>query len=284
MSSEVTAAEAAYQGRPGAYSEAAARRLCGGDAVCLPCDTLREVFDAVAAGRARMAVVPVENSLAGAVPGALGLILSSDLVVHGETAEAIDHVLVAPRGTTFDDLREVLSHPVALAQCEGFFRRHRQLTPVPVFDTAGALELIVNDGDPSRAAIASRAAAARHPSVILAEGIQDHRENYTRFFLLGRPPPARPAHGPCRLVLAVRLEHRPGALAELLQSVASWRVNLTRIDSWPVKGRPFEYEFLLEGLVDVAAVDQLVQNLSAVAWVRLLGCSPRAGGPGAMAS
>jgi prephenate dehydratase len=265
--------DAAYQGQPGAYSEQAARRMCGADATLLPCETLSETFAAVAAGRARCAIVPLENTLAGPVPGAITLLLESSFVVHGETAERIDHVLAAPPGATLAGVREILSHPMALAQCERFFKAHPGVRPVPVFDTAGALQMVMRTGDPSRAAIAGHAAAALYGASVLARHLQDHASNFTRFLRVARPPAPPLGSGPCRFLLGVRLAHRPGTLALALQVLADHEVNLTRIDSVPVPGCPFEYEFVLEGTLErPAALRSAVEALERHARVRLLGC------------
>jgi prephenate dehydratase len=265
--------DAAYQGQPGAYSEQAARRMVGGAAALLPCDTLADAFAAVAAGRARCAVVPLENTLAGPVPGTIALLLDSGFVVHGETAEHIDHVLAASSGATLESVREILSHPVALAQCERFFKAHPAIRAVPVFDTAGALQMVMRDKSPSRAAIAGQAAATLYGATILARHLQDHASNYTRFIRVARPPAPPLAAGPCRFLLAVRLAHRPGTLAQALTALAACDVNLTRIDSAPVAGSPFEYEFVLEGTLDRStALDAAVTALEQLqARVRVLG-------------
>lgn len=264
--------DAAYQGQPGAYSEQAARRMCGTDAMLLPCETLSETFAAVAAGRARCAIVPLENTLAGPVPGAITLLLESGFVVHGEIAERIDHVLAAPPGASLAGVREILSHPMALAQCERFFTAHPGVRPVPVFDTAGALQMVMRAGDPSRAAIVGQAAATLYGASVLARHLQDHASNFTRFLRVARPPAPPLASGPCRFLFGVRLAHRPGTLALALQALADHEVNLTRIDSAPVPGCPFEYEFVLEGtLARSATLGSAVQALERHARVRLLG-------------
>lgn len=264
--------EAAYQGQPGAYSEQAARRICGEDARLLPGETLVDAFTAVTDGRATSAVVPIENSLVGAVPGALNLLLGSGLVVHAEVSEWIDHVLAAPAGATLGAVREVLSHPVALAQCTGFFREHPAIRAVPVFDTAGALQMVMERGDPSRAAIAGRLAAALYGAAIVEEHLQDHPANYTRFIQVAHPPLSPIAEGPFRLMLSVRLAHRPGTLARTLQSLAAVGINLTRIDSAPVPGRAFEYKFLLEGITAGRDdVDVAIAELGSDAIVRVIG-------------
>ncbi len=265
-------ADVAYQGQPGAYSELAARKMCGADATLLPCQTLAETFDAVRSGRARCAVVPLENSLAGPVPGCIRRLFESRLIVHGETTERIDHVLAGFPGSTLGNVREVLSHPIALAQCERFFRTHPMIRPVPASDTAAALQAVMHAGTVSRAAIAGRAAAALYGAAILTEHVQDHPSNFTRFIRVA-PPPAPPIpNGPCRMLLAIRLAHRPGTLAAALATLSGAGVNLTRLDSLPVVGSPFEYEFVLEGVLERSADrDQVTAALERHGRVRVLG-------------
>jgi len=265
--------EAAYQGQPGAYSEQAARRLCGTDAALLPCETLADVFEALGSGRARAAVIPIENTLAGAVPGALRLLFDSGLTVDAETTEWIDHVLAGPSSASLATIREVLSHPVALAQCTHFFKTHPDIRPVSVFDTAGALEMVMKSSDPSRAAIAGRAAAALYGASLIQEHLQDHEANYTRFVRIV-PGTVTPREGPCRAMLSLRLPHRTGSLAHALQAMADRGLNLTRIDSSPIPGSPFEYEFLIEATSD-ADFDRAISTLSRAMTIRLIGCFER---------
>ena len=273
MDSEAGRCAAAYQGQPGAYSEQAAHTICGPGASLLPCATLADAFRAVAEGRAASAVVPIENTLAGAVPGALSLLLASGLLVHAETSQRIDHVIAGTCGAALDDVREVLSHPVALAQCEGFFRAHPEIRAVSVFDTAGAVEIVARDADPRRAAIASRAAARLYGASILAEHVQDHDANYTRFVHVAPGPRREVLGGPCRIVLAVRLAHQPGTLVAALEVLTSLGLNLTRIDSSPVAGCPFEYEFFIEGLTTLAsATATTIDALGRDSRFRVLGC------------
>ncbi len=272
MTDPSTVHDAAYQGQPGAYSEHAARQMCGACASLLPCDTLAMTFAAVADGRAQAAVVPLENTLAGPVPGAISLLLASGLVVHGERTEHIDHVLAAPAGASLDTLCEVLSHPVALAQCERFFKQQRAIRAVPVFDTAGALQIVMQTRDVTRGAIAGRAAAALYGASILAEHLQDHDANFTRFVRIAEPPGPALSSGPCRVLLGLRLVHRPGSLAAALNTLAAFDVNLTRLDSSPVPGCPFEYEFVLEGVVNRSeACEPALDALRRQSVVRLLG-------------
>ena len=157
----MNSADAAYQGARGAFSEDAALALLGAGAELLPCPTLDDVFAAVAAGRARSAVVPIENTLAGAVPGCADLIGRHGVHIVAERVQPIRHALIAPPGVAMSDVRRVLSHPVALAQCEQFFRKHPDITAVPVFDTAGAVELVTSRREPDAAAIAGPARRGR---------------------------------------------------------------------------------------------------------------------------
>lgn len=176
--------DAAYQGARGAYSEQAARDLLGANASLLPCPTLEEMFGAVRDGRARHAVVPVENCLTGAVPNAYELLFAHDLQVIGETQVHIEHVLAAPPGAMLEGIRRVLSHPVALAQCGAFFGRASHAKPVEFYDTAGATEEVARRGDPSVAAIGPRGAAERHGLQILARNVQDRIDNFTEFVVV----------------------------------------------------------------------------------------------------
>lgn len=239
-------ADASYQGAPGAYSEQAARALLGAGVALLPCVTLEDMFQAVAAGQARHAVVPVENSLTGTVPGAYELLLASGLQAIGETQVRIEHALVAPPGVAFDRVTRVLSHPVALAQCRTFFASHPRIAPVPVFDTAGAVEIVMRETDGRSAALAAPRTAALYGADVIAKGVQDHAENWTRFLLATAAPAAAPVRGPQKALVTFGLPHVPGALYHALAPLAALGLNLTRIQSQPVHGRPFEYRFLVE--------------------------------------
>jgi prephenate dehydratase len=182
----VSAETCAYQGAPGAFSEDAAMALVGADAALRPCRTLADVFDALVSGRAQRAVVPIENTLAGRVPGCEDLIARHGVRVIAERAHLINQALVAPAGVAFQAVRRVLSHPVALAQCGRFLRLHPALKPVPVFDTAGAVAEIVRSGSRDAAAIAGRRAARIYGAVVLVDDIQDRPDNFTRFLLIER--------------------------------------------------------------------------------------------------
>ena len=235
---------AAYQGEPGAFSEQAAWNLFGPSAPLLPCRTLGDVFEAVTSGRAGQAVVPFENTLAGTVPRAYELLLEHRLTATAETCVRVEHMLIAHPRAHVSTVRRVLSHPVALDQCRDYLRA-RGLEPVPVFDTAGAVAAVMSEPDPAVAAIASRRAADLHGATILDEGIQDHAENWTRFLQLVPASAARTPAGRKAMVV-FELSHACGSLARALQVVASLGLNLTKVESRPIPGRPFEYAFLVE--------------------------------------
>ncbi len=246
MDTQSTAsADAAYQGEPGAYSEFAATTLLGQDARLLPLPTLEDVFASVAQGRASHAVVPLENTIAGTVPGVYELLLSHDVSVIAETRVAIDHALIGPPGLPLEGIRRVLSHPVALGQCREFLRRHPAMVPVAAFDTAGAVRIVIEENDGVSAAIAGRHAAAVHGGIVLAEHLQDHPENWTRFGLLARGE-AAPADSATKALLVFDLPHEPGALARALRAAADAQLDLTKIESRPIATRPFEYRFIVE--------------------------------------
>jgi len=174
----------AYQGAPGAFSEDAARALAGEAAVLQPLNTLEDVFQALTMGVAEFAVIPVENSLAGAVPRAADLIRRFGCRVMAEHSLRIAHALVGCPGATIETVREAASHPVALAQCRQFFAARPHIAEVTAFDTAGSVAAMMAAGNTASAAIASERAAALYGGVVLLSEIQDRRDNFTRFVVL----------------------------------------------------------------------------------------------------
>jgi prephenate dehydratase len=183
-------ADAAYQGARGAFSEEAARALLGPSAGLLPCRTLADVFDALVEGRVRLAVVPVTNSIVGPVPDAAELIARHRVQIRKAHLQPIDQTVIGPPGATLARIRRVWSHPVALAQCTQWFARHPHAEACATFDTAGAVEAVVMQGDCAEVAIASRRAAEVYGGVVLAERVQDHPDNFTRFVLVSRACPS----------------------------------------------------------------------------------------------
>jgi prephenate dehydratase len=256
-------ADAAYQGAPGAYSEEAALALLGTHARLMPCATLEQTFDAVMDGRAAHAIVPVESAVSGTVPNVYELLLRHDLVVTAEKIVNVDYVLVAPPETRRADVRRVLSHPLALAQCADFFRQNRGIEAVSVFDTAGAVRMTLAASDAFTAAIASRRAAEIYGAAVLAEHIQDHQDNWTRFLRLSHRDHAAPVHAAQKALIACGLRHAPGALVAALQPIAAQGLSVTKIEGRPIAGTGFEYRFVVEmiapngGVIPPAVYEEL---------------------------
>ena len=267
--------DAAYQGVPGAFGEEAARALVGDDATLLACPRFAEVFAAVAARRARVGVVPIENTLVGSVHESYDLLGKHDLRIVGETVLRIAHALIAPPGVELAAVRRVYSHPVALGQCEELFRRRPELEPVAAFNTAGAVQEVLASGARDAAAIAARRAAAVYGGVVLLDGVEDHPQNFTRFILLGRDDArADLGAGPYKTALVFGLPHRPGALAAVLAAFAARAIDLSKIESRPIAGKPFEYAFYVDVRGDADALplaEALVAARALTTSLRVLG-------------
>lgn len=263
-----------FQGIPGAYSEQAIRQHFGDQAVGYPCPTLSHLFEALAKREVRYGMLPVENALAGAVSQAYELLMESDLRIQAEVIVHVHHMLIAPPGTTLEEIRFVRSHPQALAQCEHFIRRHRWET-IPYYDTSGSAHDLAKDPVPGVAAIASALAAELSGLEVLEENIENVTFNYTRFFLIGEDDPAPADYNKTSLVFATR--NRPAALYECLGEFASRGLNLTKIESRPRGNRPWEPIFLLdfEGhWQDAACQEALARLLQRASFVKMLGSYP----------
>jgi len=270
---------AAYQGERGAFSEAAARRMLGENVTAIPRRTFEEIFEAVSTSATDFAVVPIENSLAGSVHKNYDLLMEHDLTIVGETNLRIIHNLIALPGALLGDVRRVYSHPVALAQCERFLRANPQIEVVPAHDTAGSVRLIFENGRREEAAIAGNEAASVYGAEILAEGIEDNRENFTRFLLLARQDHAgrialQAKSGNRKTSIVFRVANRPGALFRSIASFALRDIDLMKIESRPIQGRPWEYSFYLDLAGDSRdeAVARALDHLAELAEsVRVLG-------------
>ena len=271
----------AFQGVPGAYSEEAARRAVGtGEPAAgvrtRPRPSFRDVFDAVADGRADLGIVPVENSLAGSVRANYDLLLERDLVVVGEVYLRVRHCLMALPGTGLGDVEVVLSHPQALSQCEVTLR---ELLPGAerraASDTAGSARRIRRERLRSTAALASRRAAEAHDLRILRRGMEDHEENHTRFLLLGTEPVDPGPSAKTSIVFSG--PDGPGLLHRCLGAFARRGVDLTKIESRPLSDAPWEYVFYLDlrGSDDDEAVREALDELAgATTFLRTLGSYP----------
>lgn len=268
----------AFQGERGAFSDEAVHKLLGDSVEPVPCRTFEDVFAAVVDGRVRSALIPIENSLAGSVLRNYELLAEEDLLIRGEVYLRISHNLIARPGVRLSDIRHVHSHPVALAQCQRFIAE-RMLEAVAAYDTAGAVKDLLAGGATDRAAIAGRWAAELYGGEVLAEEIEDHRENYTRFLLLSKPEEriAVQSGGAPKTSLLFRTPNRPGALFRALAAFALRDVNMSKIESRPIVGRPWEYSFYVDINGDTSdpnicrAIDHLREMCEVV---RVLGCYP----------
>ncbi|MDE3200933.1 MAG: prephenate dehydratase [Acidobacteriota bacterium] len=235
----------AIQGELGAFSHEAALKLIP-DAVVVPFSHSIGVFAALAAATVDAAALPIENSLAGSVSEHFDLLLTHDVTVVAETRLRIRHNLIVIYGTRAADVVRVFSHPVALAQCKQFLAAHPNMEPFAFYDTAGSVKQLVEIGDRQAAAIASEAAARTYGAKILHANIEDNSENYTRFFLVKRAEDAVPDPAANKVSLAFSVENRPGSLVAALNALAALGTNLTKIESRPVHGKPWEYVFYVD--------------------------------------
>jgi prephenate dehydratase len=235
----------AIQGEPGSFSHEAALKLVS-DAVIVPFALSAEVFTALSKGDVDAAVVPIENSLAGSVSEHFDLLLAHDVQVERETLLLIRHNLIGISGSAVDHIDRVFSHPVALAQCRRFLAAHPRMEAFAFYDTAGSVKQLVHLRDRHAAAIASEAAAYYYGAQILAANIEDNPENYTRFFLVKRSSRVVCAPDANKISLAFSVENRPGSLVSALNELAALSTNLTKIESRPVQGKPWEYIFYVD--------------------------------------
>lgn len=268
----------AFQGEKGSYSEEAVYQHFGEEVETLPCRSFEELFEHTEAERANFGVVPVENSMAGSINKAFDLLFHHDLKVHGEILVRVRHTLMT-HPQNGESIRKVRSHPQALAQCEGYLNEHGY-EAVTWYDTAGSAKELAANPEPGVGVIASKLAAQHYGLEIVAEGIEDYRHNYTRFFVIGKGDAPRTERSKTSLVFAV--PEMPGALYEAISQFASRKINLTKLESRPRRGRLWQYIFYLDfdgHYLDGQASEALVGLLSKAAFVKLLGSYPAAPPP-----
>ncbi len=263
----------AIQGERGAFSEEAAYTLLGKNVKVLPRETFLAIFEAVAKGRAKYCLAPVENTLAGSVYENYDLLVAHRLHIIAEVNLRIVHNLIAFPGTSLKNLRQVYSHPVALAQCTRFFKQHPNVEKIRYYDTAGSVKMLGEKKIPGAAAIASKIAAQVYGGKILQTGLEDHQENYTRFLLLSRQEAVPPGANKVSIVFSTA--NVPGALFKCLSVFALRDIDLTKMESRPLRGRPWEYFFHLDfaGNVKEKKCQNALNHLREVTnFLRVLGC------------
>lgn len=297
----------AFQGELGAFSQQAIRQFFGTHAEPIPHPRFDDIFAALKNGTVDAAAVPIENTLAGSVHENYDLLMKYPFEITAETNVRVVHNLIAPPGTNFNDIRRVYSHPVALNQCLDFFAAHPKIERVPFYDTAGSVKMLMQERPAQSAAIASELAAKIYKARILKRGIEDDRQNFTRFFLLEAagakpreiPPvenpasesapmrsktraaktgrgrtPELPSVRPWKTSLVFSTKNVPGALFRALSALALRDLNLVKIESRPLRGKPWEYLFYLDllGHRDEKNVRNALAHLAEVAdFLRVLG-------------
>ena len=265
-----------FQGEHGAYSEEAAYALFGESIITEPCKTLKSVFRAVEGGLASFGVLPAENSLEGIVNQTYDLLLQTPLKICGEVKVKVSHCLLAFPGTKLNDIRAVYSHPQALGQCSAFLES-LGVVGEPTYDTAGSAKMVKEKDMRNAAAIASGKAAELYGLEILRSGIEDVPENFTRFLTIGRNEGDRTGVDKTSIVFGTK--HTPGSLQLALAELSTRGINLTKIESRPIRGTPWEYHFFVdfEGYrTDDTCSEALVGLKSSTTFLKILGSYPRA--------
>ncbi|AFG38669.1 prephenate dehydratase [Spirochaeta africana] len=268
----------AFQGERGAYSEAAMRRYFGeSEAEPLPCASFHDVFVSVLNHRVRYGIIPLENSLAGSVHENYDHFLQfRDIKIIGEVQIRIEHALIVPPGSRLEQIRRVYSHPQGLAQCSRFLQQFPAWERIPFYDTAGSVQHIAEAGDPSQAAIAGAAAAEVYGMAVVREGIENNPLNFTRFAVIARADEQEPAEA-SKASMVFSTPDTPGALLRCMSILAQHGLNLKKIESRPIFGKPWQYRFYVD--VEVApGGEQLAAALAALPQeaedVRLIGRYP----------
>jgi prephenate dehydratase len=261
----------AYQGEPGAFSEAASR-LVNADAELLPCKTFEEVFAAVAADTANVGVLPIENSIGGSIHRNFDLLVEHELPIVGEVEVPVVHHLLALPGRALADVRRIYSHPQALAQCDRFLRTLSGVEIIATYDTAGSAKMIAEEHLEDAAAIASARAAEVFGLQPLKSSIQDYINNTTRFIVIAKAPIS--SADPDKTSIAFALANEPGALFKALSVFALRGIDLTKLESRPIPDRKWEYLFYVDLAVardDVPCTRALAHLAEFAPMVRVLG-------------
>ena len=264
----------AFQGEPGAYSEQAVFNYFG-TVETQPCESFDLVFDSVTNGSCEAGLVPVENSLAGSIHQNYDLLLRHNLHINGEYLLRVQHCLIALPGVKKEDITKAISHPQALGQCAAYLR-NLGIKPETVYDTAGSVKMLKASGERTTAAIASRRAAEIHDMQILEEGIEDDPENYTRFLAISKN--AVQPEGEAKTSIVFTLKTQPGSLFKAMSVFALRDIDLTKIESRPLQGKPWEYLFYVDfiGATHDEPVRKALDHLSEYALMtRVLGSYPR---------
>jgi len=273
---DITFRRVAFQGEAGAYSEAAASEHFSSPIETIPQLSFEAVFQSVVEGDCDAGLIPIENSLAGSIHHNYDLLLRHDLNVIGEHFLPIHHCLIGHPGVLLKEIRKIISHPQALAQCYGYLRSLPGVESEPVYDTAGSVKILRKSDDRTLAAIASRRAAELYGMHILAENIEDHEANITRFLIIASTPAVPGKDAKTSIVFS--LDNQPGALFKALSVFALRNIDLTKIESRPLVGKPWEYLFYIDfagSTEDIVTAHALSHLGEYAVMLRVLGSYPR---------
>jgi len=264
----MTTIRISYQGVPGAYSDIAAKRFFENKIETYPCHTFEELFDQVKSQNCHYGMVPIENSIAGSIHQNYDLLAKYNSLIVGEIYLKISHnLLVVPmkkidKTKRIKMINEAYSHPQALWQCQGFFKRHPWIKTVPAEDTAGSAENLSKWRKKHIAAIASKEAAKIYSLEVLKIGIETNKNNFTRFMVIGKKQKVVKAN---KVSLIFSVIHKPGSLYQSLKPFSQRKINLTKIESRPILGKPWEYLFYLDFEINslkecLMAIKELKEN------------------------
>ena len=265
----------AFQGEHYAFSEIAAKQFLGNETICIPTPSFDEVFQAVSKGKIALGIIPIENTLYGSIHRNFDLLLENDTTIVGEVNLRIELCLIALPGVKLEQIRTIYSHPAALEQCCNFFAQHPYIEPISTYDTAGSVKLISKQKTPSIAAIASQWAAEDYGMNILSHEIEDYPENFTRFLIISKKPLNFGIADKTSIVFSTK--NIPGALFKSISVFFLRDINLTKLESRPIKGKPWEYLFYLDfnGNMDEVESKNALRHLDEIAqFIKILGSYP----------
>lgn len=265
----------AFQGEHYAFSEIAAKKFLGADAICQPILSFEDVFQAVITGKVSLGIIPIENTLYGSIHRNYDLLLENDVIIVGEVNLRIELHLIALPNVELGQIKTVYSHPAALEQCRNFIAQHPSIEAVPTYDTAGSVKLISEQNLSSTAAIASQWAAADYGMNILSREVEDFPENFTRFLIISKK---KYNFGtPDKTSIVFSTKNIPGALFKSLSVFFLRDINLTKIESRPIKGKPWEYLFYLDfngDITDESCINALRHLEEIAEFIKILGSYP----------
>ncbi len=264
--------KAAFQGERGAFSEVATKKFLGKNVIPTAYDSSELLFDAVEKGKVKYGIIPIENSLIGSIHKNYDLLLERNLKVIGETYLRINHCLIALKKVPLSKIQRVFSHPAALDQCRDFFNRHQTIAPISYYDTAGAVKMLSESGLTNAAAIASPYAAETYKMQIIRKSIEDENTNFTRFLLLSKKD--KPFKGKAKTSIVFSMKNEPGVLYKALSVFALREIDLSKIESRPLRKKAWQYHFYvdIEGTVTEERVKKALDHLGEIThFIKILG-------------